>query len=85
MLVPCSGPTRFAARLHPALPDVRPDVEAWCAQEGVARPSDAMIADYYLPMAAWIVEHVDDAMITLGLAGARRVPVNQPLRGYSRC
>ena len=64
-------PRSVHGRLHPALPDVRSDVEAWCAEEGVARPSDALIADFYVPMAAWVAEHAEDGMLVLGLNGAQ--------------
>ena len=57
--------------LRRELPDVRSEVEAWCAKEGIARPSDALIADYYLPMAEWIAEHAEQRMLVLGLNGAQ--------------
>jgi D-glycerate 3-kinase len=50
---------------------VRADVESWCAREGIERPGDALIADFYLPMAGWVADHVDDRMIVLGLSGAQ--------------
>jgi D-glycerate 3-kinase len=46
-------------------------VEAWCAQEGIARPSDALIADFYVPMTAWVADHVEDRTLVLGLNGAQ--------------
>lgn len=57
--------------LRRELPDIRAEVEAWCSEEGVPRPSDALIADYYLPMAAWIAEHAEQRMLVLGLNGAQ--------------
>ena len=53
------------------IPDVRSEVQAWCASEGLPRPSDAEIAGYYVPMARWIAEHVEDRMLVLGLNGAQ--------------
>ncbi len=64
-------PRLVAGSIHETLPDVRVDVEAWCAIEGIARPSDVLIADFYLPMAGWIADHVDDRMVVLGLNGAQ--------------
>jgi D-glycerate 3-kinase len=57
--------------LRREIPDIRADVEAWCTEEGIARPSDARIADYYLPMAQWIAEHAEERMLVLGLNGAQ--------------
>jgi D-glycerate 3-kinase len=53
------------------LPDIRADVDAWCAEEGITRPSDALIADFYLPMAEWVAEHAADRTLVLGLNGAQ--------------
>ena len=53
------------------MPDVRSDVEAWCGAEGIARPSDALIADYYVPMAEWVAQHEGERMIVLGINGAQ--------------
>jgi len=64
-------PRSVYGRLHPGLPDIRADVEAWCEAEGVPRPSDALIADFYLPMTAWVAEHAEERMIVLGLNGAQ--------------
>ncbi len=64
-------PTSIDGRLRPDLPDVRKDVEAWCADEGIPRPSDTLIADFHLPMAAWVAEHVQDRTLVLGLNGAQ--------------
>ncbi len=64
-------PVTFAGKLRPEFPDVRADVEAWCADEGIARPSDALIADFYVPMTAWVADHVEDATVVLGLNGAQ--------------
>jgi D-glycerate 3-kinase len=57
--------------LRREVPDVRQEVEAWCAEEAIPRPSDALIADFYVPMAQWIAEHADDRMLVLGLSGAQ--------------
>ena len=64
-------PLPFGGRLRPEFPDVRADVEAWCADEGIARPSDALIADFYVPMTAWVADHVEDSTVVLGLNGAQ--------------
>ena len=64
-------PLSFRGGLRPEFPDVRADVEAWCAEEGIGRPTDALIADFYLPMTAWIADHVEDATLVLGLNGAQ--------------
>ncbi|MGB5808897.1 MAG: hypothetical protein WBG86_00130 [Polyangiales bacterium] len=57
--------------LHSAVPDIRPLVDAWCAQESIARPPDALIADFYVPMASWIADHVVDGTVAVGLSGAQ--------------
>jgi D-glycerate 3-kinase len=57
--------------LQPALPDVRADVDAWCADEGIPRPSDLLIADFYLPMAEWVAQHVEERALVLGINGAQ--------------
>ena len=64
-------PLTFRGGLRPEFPDVRADVEAWCADEGITRPSDALIADFYLPMTAWVADHVEDSTLVLGLNGAQ--------------
>jgi D-glycerate 3-kinase len=64
-------PLSFGGSLRADLPDVRADVEAWCADEGIVRPSDALIADFYVPMTAWVADHVEDRMLVLGLNGAQ--------------
>jgi len=64
-------PLTFRGGLPPEFPDVRADVEAWCADEGITRPSDALIADFYLPMTAWVADHVEDSTLVLGLNGAQ--------------
>lgn len=64
-------PLSFRGRLRPEFPDVRADVEAWCAEEGIARPSDALIADFHVPMTAWVADHVEDRTLVLGLNGAQ--------------
>lgn len=52
-------------------PDVRAIVDAWCAEEKIERPSDASIAGFYVPMAAWVAEHVEDRTLVLGINGAQ--------------
>ncbi len=64
-------PISFRGRLRPEFPDVRVDVEAWCASEGIRRPSDALIADFYVPMTAWVADHAEDRTLVLGLNGAQ--------------
>lgn len=64
-------PLSFRGRLRPELPDVRDDVEAWCAAEGIARPSEELIGDFYVPMAAWVAEHAEERTLVLGLNGAQ--------------
>ncbi len=64
-------PRSVHGRLHPELPDVRPDVDAWCREEGIPRPSDTLIADFQLPMAAWVAEHAGSRTLVLGLNGAQ--------------
>lgn len=64
-------PLSSVRSLHAEVPDVRPQVEAWCDVEGIARPSDALIADFYVPMAQWIAEHVVDRTVVVGLSGAQ--------------
>jgi len=69
---PCSMLWPLSVRgLRRDVPDVRPEVEAWCRAEGIARPSDVLIADFYVPMAAWVAEHVDERTLVLGLNGAQ--------------
>ena len=50
---------------------MRADVDAWCAEEGIARPSDTLIAGFYVPMAAWVAEHVQGRTLVLGINGAQ--------------
>ncbi len=64
-------PHSIGAGIHARLPDIRADVEGWCAEEAIARPSDAMIAELYVPMTAWVADHVEDRMTVLGLNGAQ--------------
>jgi D-glycerate 3-kinase len=64
-------PVSVRGSLRTELPDVRADVQAWCASEGIARPSDAVIADFYLPMTAWVADHVEGGTVVLGLNGAQ--------------
>jgi D-glycerate 3-kinase len=71
MLAAMPWPRSFGGSIHADIPDVRADIEAWCATEGIGRPSDALIADFYVPMAAWVAEHVEDRTVVLGLNGAQ--------------
>lgn len=64
-------PRSFGGSIHSGVPDVRADVDTWCAAEGIARPADALIADFYVPMAAWVADHVEDRTLVLGLNGAQ--------------
>jgi D-glycerate 3-kinase len=64
-------PRSIDARLRPALPDVRGEVDAWCADEGIPRPSNDLIADFHVPMAEWVAEHVEAGTLVLGLNGAQ--------------
>ena len=64
-------PRSIHTRLYPELPDVRTDVETWCADEGIARPSDVLIADFYLPMAEWVADRAEDGALVLGINGAQ--------------
>lgn len=64
-------PRSIGGSIHQSLPDVRADVEAWCAEEGISRPSDALIAELYVPMTAWVADHLDDRTRVLGLNGAQ--------------
>ena len=57
--------------LRREVPDVRSELEAWCAEEAIPRPSDALIANYYLPMATWVAQHADERTLVLGLSGAQ--------------
>ena len=58
-------------RFRRELPDLRAEVDAWCTEEGIVRPSDALVADFYLPMAAWVADHVQDRTLVLGINGAQ--------------
>lgn len=64
-------PRSFGGSIHSGVLDVRVDVEAWCVAEGIARPSDVLIADFYVPMTAWVADHVEDRTLVLGLNGAQ--------------
>lgn len=64
-------PLSFRGSLRPELPDVRAEVAAWCAEEGISRPSDSLIAEFYVPMAIWLSEHVQDGTLVFGLNGAQ--------------
>jgi D-glycerate 3-kinase len=64
-------PGSIDARLRRPLPDVRGEVEAWCADERIARPSDALIAEFHLPMAEWVADRVEEGTLVLGLNGAQ--------------
>ncbi len=50
---------------------MRAEVDAWCAEEGIVRPSDALIASFYVPMAAWVAGHVQGRTLVLGINGAQ--------------
>lgn len=50
---------------------MRAVVDAWCAEERIERPSDALIAGFYVPMAAWVAEHVEGRTLVLGINGAQ--------------
>jgi len=52
------------------MPDVRPLVEAWSKAEGIERPTDAVIANFYFPMARWIADHAGGHTLVAGLSGA---------------
>jgi D-glycerate 3-kinase len=67
MLWPVSPRGRFRNEL----PDVRAEVETWCAAEGIVRPPDTLIADFYVPMTAWVAEHIEGATLVLGINGAQ--------------
>ena len=62
---------RSVSGLRREVPDVRREVEQWCADEAIPRPSDALIADFYLPMATWVADHAEERMLVLGLSGAQ--------------
>lgn len=64
-------PVSFDGSLRTAYPDVRADVEAWCAEERIARPADELISGFYVPMAAWVAEHVEGGTLVFGLNGAQ--------------
>jgi len=63
-------PVSLDGVLRSALPDVRADIESWCVDEGIDPPGDTLIADYYVPMTAWVAEHADAGTLVLGLNGA---------------
>jgi D-glycerate 3-kinase len=64
-------PPSIRGQLLPSLPDVRPDVWAWCDEMGIVRPPDATVADFYVPISTWVAEHVEDRTLVLGLNGAQ--------------
>ena len=64
-------PRSIGSSIHERVPDIRADVETWCAEEGIARPSDALMAELYVPMTAWVADHVEDRTLVLGLNGAQ--------------
>ncbi|MGB3051750.1 MAG: hypothetical protein WBB42_12165 [Polyangiales bacterium] len=64
-------PRPIGGSIHGRAPDIRAEVEACCIEEGIARSSDALIADFYLPMTAWVADHVEDRTLVLGLNGAQ--------------
>lgn len=53
------------------LPDLRADVESWCAAEGIRRPSNALIDGFYVPMASWVADHVQQRTLVLAINGAQ--------------
>jgi D-glycerate 3-kinase len=50
---------------------VRPDIQDWCLREGIPRPSDRLIAEFYVPMTEWLADHVEARMLVFGLNGAQ--------------
>ena len=64
-------PRSFGERPHPDLPDVRTDVDDWCVQEGIARPTARLIDDFYLPMTAWIADHAYERTAVVAINGAQ--------------
>lgn len=64
-------PPTVRGRLRPDLPDIRAEVEAWCVEERIPRPSDSLIASFHVPMAAWVADHVENSTLVLGLNGAQ--------------
>jgi len=64
-------PHSFDGRLRTASHDVRAEIETWCAAEGIARPSEALIAKFYVPMTEWVAERVEGSTLVLGLNGAQ--------------
>jgi D-glycerate 3-kinase len=64
-------PQRPRGSLRNEIPDLRADVESWCVAEGIPRPSDSLITGFYVPMAAWVAEHVQGSTVVLGINGAQ--------------
>jgi D-glycerate 3-kinase len=46
-------------------------VDRWCAEEGIKRPSDALIEGFYVPMATWLADHVQGGTLVVGINGAQ--------------
>ena len=64
-------PRTFGGSIRAGVPDVRADIQDWCTREGVPRPSDALIADFYVPMTNWLADHVEEQTLVFGLNGAQ--------------
>ena len=64
-------PRTFGGSIRAGVPDVRAEIQDWCTREGIPRPSDALIADFYLPMTNWLAEHVEEQTLVFGLNGAQ--------------
>lgn len=50
---------------------MRPLVEAWANEQGIPRPPDALVADFFFPMARWLADHAIDRTVVAGLSGAQ--------------
>lgn len=46
-------------------------MERWCAAERIVPPGDALISGFYVPMAAWIADHVQQRTLVVGINGAQ--------------
>lgn len=57
--------------LRPEPLDFRADVDAWCAEERIARPSDELLAAFHVPMTDWVADHVRECTLVVGLNGAQ--------------
>lgn len=64
-------PRSIRGRLRPVLPDVREDVWAWCDEARIARPSETLVADFYVPMSSWVADHAEEGTLVFGLNGAQ--------------